>query len=45
MTAPLVSLQEGDHDTFSSILLAHDLVRKPVPTPDHIEGKLFGIMR
>jgi hypothetical protein len=26
-------------------LRAHDLVRKPVPIPDHIEDKLFGIMR
>jgi hypothetical protein len=26
-------------------LLAHDLFRKPVPIPDHVEDKLFGIMR
>jgi len=30
---------------FSNILLAHDLVRKPVPIPDQVEDKLFGIMR
>jgi hypothetical protein len=24
--------------------LGHDLIRKPVPTPDRVEGKLFGIM-
>jgi hypothetical protein len=26
-------------------LLAHDLFRKPVPIPDQVEDKLFGIMR
>jgi len=25
--------------------LAHDLFRKPVAIPDHVEDKLFGIMR
>jgi hypothetical protein len=24
---------------------AHDLFRKPVPIPDHVEDKLFGVMR
>jgi hypothetical protein len=27
-----------------SLLSEHDLVRKPIPTPDQVEGKLFGIM-
>lgn len=26
------------------VLIEHDLFGKPVPTPDHVEGKLFGIM-
>jgi hypothetical protein len=24
--------------------LEHDLFRKPVPTPDQVEGRLFGVM-
>jgi hypothetical protein len=28
-----------------NIYLAQDLFRKPVPIPDHVEDKLFGIMR
>lgn len=24
--------------------MEHDLFRKPVPTPHHVRGKLFGIM-
>jgi hypothetical protein len=26
------------------LLIEHDLFGKPVPTPDHVEGKLFRIM-
>ena len=29
----------------AALLLAHDLVRKPVPIPDQGRGQLFGIMR
>jgi len=28
----------------SALLVEHDLFRKPVPTPDQVEGGLFGIM-
>jgi hypothetical protein len=27
-----------------NIVLEHDLIRKPVPIPDQVEDKLFGIM-
>ena len=28
-----------------TVLAEHDLFRKPVPTPDQVRGRLFGIMR
>jgi hypothetical protein len=32
------------HAKTAYIMLVHDLIRKPVPIPDQVEDKLFGIM-
>ena len=29
----------------AGVNIAHDLIRKPVPIPDQVEDRLFGIMR
>jgi hypothetical protein len=46
--------RDGDHESAEQdtrywhrhcLFIAHDLVRKPVPIPDQVEDRLFGIMR
>jgi hypothetical protein len=31
-------------DVEEDLCVEHDLFRKPVPTPDPVEGRLFGVM-
>jgi len=44
-TSGLHGLEQADRRPLCAILLAHELVRKPVPFPDQVEDKLFGITR
>jgi hypothetical protein len=42
--APRQRTSAGFKAGASALLIEHDLFRKPVPTPDHVGGMLFGIM-